>query len=183
MASHPEVAARAQREVDEQLAGRDPDAATASALPYLQATLKEAMRLYPPVAGVMTRRVVRPFELAGRTLQARTLLRITPWVIQRDARWFPEPGRFRPERFLDETAAVPRSAWMPFGVGPRVCIGQHFAMLEMTLVAALLLQRCTLQCVPGEPDPRPRMYVTLRPDRPLQLRLRRRVTAPAVGDA
>ena len=183
MAGHPEVSARAQREVDEQLAGRDPDAATASSLPYLQATLKEAMRLYPPIAGVMTRRVVRPFELAGRTLQARTLLRITPWVIQRDARWFPEPGRFRPERFLDETAAVPRSAWMPFGVGPRVCIGQHFAMLEMTLVAALLLQRCTLQCVPGEPDPRPRMYVTLRPDRPLQLRLRRRVTAPAVGDA
>lgn len=184
LAAHPEAAARALQEVDEQLQGREPDAATAVAsLPYLQATLKEAMRLFPPVAALMTRRVERPFELAGRTLKAGTLLRITPWVIQRDERWWPDPGCFRPERFLDDNASAPRSAWMPFGAGPRVCIGQHFAMLEMTLVAALLLQHCTLHRVPGEPEPRPRMYVTLRPDRPLRLRLRRRAKAAAVRRA
>ncbi|MBQ0945720.1 cytochrome P450 [Ideonella sp. 4Y16] len=174
MASHPEAAARARQEVDEHLAGRDPTAADGAALPYLAATLKEAMRLYPPVAAVMTRRATRGFELAGRPLPAGTLLRVTPWVIQRDPRWFPEPEAFRPERFLADDPAQPRSAWMPFGVGPRVCIGQHFAMLEMTLVAALLLQRCTLETLPGEPAPQPRMYVTLRPTLPVRLRLQRR---------
>lgn len=174
LASHPEAAAQACAEVDEQLAGRDPTAADSANLPYLIATLKEAMRLYPPIAALLTRRAKRDFELAGRQVPRGTLLRITPWVIQRDPRWFPEPEAFRPGRFLRDEPAHPRSAWMPFGVGPRVCIGQHFAMLEMTLVAALLLQRFTLQTLPGEPPPRPQMYVTLRPDAPLRLCLRRR---------
>jgi cytochrome P450 len=174
LACHPEAAARATEEVDRHLAGRDPTAADGAALPYLAATLKEAMRLYPPIAALMTRRATRSFELAGRQVPSGTLLRITPWVIHRDPRWFPEPEAFRPERFLRDEPAQPRSAWMPFGVGPRVCIGQHFAMLEMTLVAALLLQRCTLQTLPGERLPNPRLHVTLRPDAPLRLRLRRR---------
>ncbi|MBP7667074.1 MAG: cytochrome P450 [Burkholderiaceae bacterium] len=178
MASHPDAAASAQAEVDAVLSQRAPTAADAPRLPRLAATLKEAMRLYPPVAALMTRRVLKPFALGSRTVPARTLLRVTPWVIQRDARWFAEPHAFRPERFLVEDAALPRGAWMPFGAGPRVCIGQHFAMLEMTLVAALLLQRCTLHTVPGEPPPRPRMYVTLRPDAPLRLTLRRRTPPP-----
>ncbi|MBQ0961006.1 cytochrome P450 [Ideonella sp. 4Y11] len=178
IASHPAVAERARDEVDRHLAGRDPAATDVASLPYLGATLKEAMRLYPPIAALLTRRVKRPFALAGRTVPAGTLLRVTPWVIQHDPRWFPEPQAFHPERFLVDEPAQPRSAWMPFGVGPRVCIGQHFAMLEMTLVAALLLQRCTLETLPHEPPPQPRMYVTLRPDAPLRLRLRRRAVLP-----
>lgn len=62
----------------------------------------------------------------------------------------------------------PRGAWLPFGTGPRVCIGQHFALLEMTLVAAMLLQRFQIQTVPGEPVPRPDLNVTLRPAVPLR---------------
>jgi cytochrome P450 len=174
LATHPETADRARQEVDSVLAGREPAAVDAAALPYLCATLKEAMRLYPPIAALMTRRATRSFDLAGRSLPAGTLLRITPWVIHRDPRWFPQPEAFRPDRFLVEDPNQPRSAWMPFGVGPRVCIGQHFAMLEMTLVAALLLQRCTLETLPDEPPPQARMYVTLRPAAPLRLRLRRR---------
>lgn len=181
MAAHPDAMARAHDEVDRVLAGRDPAAADAAALPFLAATLKEAMRLYPPVSALMTRRVQRSFSLAGRTVPAGTLLRITPWVIQRDARWFEQPEAFRPERFLHDDPTQPRSAWMPFGVGPRVCIGQHFAMLEMTLVAALLLQRYTLEPPPPPAQvlPGPRMAVTLRPSLPLRLRLRRRAAQPS----
>lgn len=132
------------------------------------------MRLYPPVGALMSRRVIKPLHLGAWTVPAGALLRITPWVIQRDARWFPEPKVFRPERFVAAAEPPPRGAWMPFGTGPRVCIGQHFAMLEMTLVAALLLQRYELLTVPGEAPPEPEFNVTLRPSKPLQLRLRRR---------
>jgi cytochrome P450 len=174
MASHPEAAARARAEVDGVLAGRPPQAAHAAGLPWLNATLKEAMRLYPPVAAIMTRRTVRPMTLGGWTIPARAMLRITPWLLQRDPRWFELPEAFRPERFLPGAPAPERGAWMPFGAGPRVCLGQHFAMLEMTLVAALLLQRYTLAPVPNGPAPKPVLQVTLRPDRPLHLLLQRR---------
>lgn len=178
MASHPEAAQRAAAEVDAVLQARDPANEDLPRLPYLAATLKESMRLYPPVAALMTRRVVRGFRLRGIDLPVGTLVRITPWVIHRDGRWFKEPTRFLPERFIGPAPAMPRGAWMPFGAGPRVCIGQHLAITEMTLVAAMLLQRCTLHRVPGEPEPQPRLHVTLRPARPLRLQLRRRAARP-----
>jgi len=164
------------------LAGRDPTPADAGALGWLVATLKESMRLYPPVGALMSRRVKRPMRVGGYDIPAGALLRITPWVIQRDARWFAAPDVFRPERFLEESAGTPRSAWMPFGAGPRVCIGQHFALLEMTLVGAMLLQRYALRTVPGTAAPRPVLNVTLRPDAALRLNFARRQGASLQTD-
>jgi cytochrome P450 len=170
LAAHPEAQARAQAEVDAVLQGRSPGA-DAAALPWLSATLKEAMRLYPPVAALMTRRLVRAVTVGGVTLPARTLVRVTPWLLHRDPRWWPEAEAFRPERFLPGAPDdIPRGAYIPFGLGPRVCLGQHFAVLEMTLIAALLLQRFTLAPV-GDTPPEPRMAVTLRPEGGLRLRL------------
>ncbi|MCE4539567.1 cytochrome P450 [Pelomonas sp. P7] len=172
MAAHPEAQARARAEVDTLLAGRVPSADDAGALPFLGATLKEAMRLYPPVAAMLTRRLTREVTLGGVRLPARTLVRVTPWLLHRDPRWWPrEPDGFRPERFLPEAPDdIPRGAYIPFGLGPRVCLGQHFAMLEMTLIAALVLQRFELSPV-GPAAPRPRMAVTLRPEGGLTLKL------------
>jgi cytochrome P450 len=171
MAEHPQAAARAQAEVDTLLAGRTPRAEDAVALPWLSATLKEAMRLYPPVAAVMTRRTTQNITLGGCAVAKGSLLRITPWVIQRDARSFDAPDEFRPERFLPDAPSPPRGAWMPFGAGPRVCLGQHFAQLEMTLVAALLLQRCRLALPVDAPPADPVLNVTLRPRHGLHLML------------
>jgi cytochrome P450 len=176
MAEHPQAAARAQAEVDSLLAGRAPRAEDATALPWLTATLKEAMRLYPPVAAVMTRRTTADITLGGHAVAKGSLLRITPWVIQRDPRWFDSPDQFRPERFMPDAAPPPRGAWMPFGTGPRVCLGQHFAMLEMSLVAALLLQRCTLALPSDAPPADPVLNVTLRPRHGLHLMLSSRST-------
>jgi cytochrome P450 len=173
MATHPEAQARAHAEVQAVLGTREPQAADAPALDWLGATLKEAMRLYPPVAALMSRRVKRPLQLGPWTLPAGAMLRITPAVIQRDARWFPEPEVFRPERFVSTAAAPPRGTWMPFGTGPRVCIGQHFAVLEMTLIAAMWLQRYRLQALPEQAPPVPELNVTLRPRAPLRLQLLR----------
>jgi cytochrome P450 len=171
MAEHPQAAARAQAEVDTLLAGRAPRAEDTTALLWLTATLKEAMRLYPPVAAVMTRRTTADITLGGHAVAKGSLLRITPWVIHRDARWFDAPDEFRPERFMPEALPPPRGAWMPFGTGPRVCLAQHFAMLEMTLVAALLLQRCALALPSGAPPAEPELNVTLRPRHGLHLML------------
>ena len=174
MAEHPAAAERARAEVDEVLGPRDPVPADLPALPWLSATLKEAMRLYPPIAAVMTRRATADLKVQGYTVPRGTMLRITPWVLQRDPRSFPEPDAFRPERFLPGAPPPPRGAWMPFGAGPRVCIGQHFAMQEMQLVAAMLLQRCTLALPPGAPPAVPELHVTLRPRGGLRLRVTRR---------
>lgn len=179
MARHPEAQARAAAEVADTLGGRAPGADAVQALPWLTATLKEAMRLYPPVAALMTRRLLRPVTLGDVEIPARTMVRVTPWLMHRDPRWWPdEPEAFRPGRFMPATpgqpvAASPRGAYIPFGLGPRVCLGQHFAQLEMTVIAALLLQRFELRPT-QEPDPVPRMAVTLRPAGGLRLQLRRR---------
>ncbi|WP_374566373.1 cytochrome P450 [Ideonella sp.] len=178
MAEHPEVARRAQQEVDAALGSREPGAEDLPALPWLTATLKEAMRLYPPIAALMSRRTTREITLGGWVIPPGAMLRITPWVLQRDARSFSEPDRFMPERFMPDAPPPPRGAWMPFGSGPRVCIGQHFAMLEMTLVAALLLQRYTLALPPGAGQAEPVMNVTLRPRGGVRLLLQRRTPRP-----
>ncbi|MED5620214.1 cytochrome P450 [Ideonella sp. BN130291] len=182
MACHPAAQQAAHKEVLAALGGREPTAADAPALDWLGASLKEAMRLYPPVGALMSRRVIKPLRLGQWHVPAGALLRITPWVIQRDPRWFAEPGAFRPERFLSSAEAPPRGSWLPFGTGPRVCIGQHFAMLEMTLVAAMLLQRYEIQLVAGEPVPQPEMSVTVRPAAPLRLLLLRRPMPRPQGD-
>ena len=179
MASHPQAQTRAAAEIDTCLAGQPPGADAIQALPWLTATLKEAMRLYPPVAAVMTRRLTREIELGGVRLPARTLVRVTPWLLHRDPRWWPhEPEAFRPERFMAATDEwtpdpIPRGAYIPFGLGPRVCLGQHFAQLEMTVIAVLLLQRFRLSTLTDTP-PTPRLAVTLRPEGGLSLKLEAR---------
>jgi cytochrome P450 len=173
LARNPEAAARAAQEVDEQLQGREPGPDDLAALPWLGATLKEAMRLYPPIAALLTRRTTRAISLGGYTLPARAMLRFTPWVLHHDERYFAQAETFRPERFMPEAEPPPRGVYLPFGAGPRVCLGQHFAVLEMTLIAAMLLQRYRLGSLTS-PMPQPRLHVTLRPHVPVRLQLQRR---------
>lgn len=109
MARHPAAAARAQAEVDTVLAGRAPGPDDLAALPWLTATLKETLRLYPPVAAVMTRRTTAPLQLGRWQIPAGALLRFTPWVLQRDSRHFEDPSAFRPGALPARSAsAAPR---------------------------------------------------------------------------
>ena len=171
IARHPEVAERIHAEVDTVLQGQAPTPNSLQQLPWLQASLKEAMRLYPPAAVLMTRRVCKPVKAGPWTLPKGQLINFTPYVIQRNARWFDAPDEFRPERFLPGAPDIPRGAWLPFGTGPRVCIGQHFAMLEMGLIAAILLQRFNFQWPTGAVWPAGVMAVTMRPATPIRLHL------------
>jgi cytochrome P450 len=171
MAAHPDAQAAARAEVDAVLQGSAPTAADLPALDYLGRTLQETLRLYPAAPVLISRRALRPVTLGGWQLPARTIFAVPLHLMHHDARWFPEPQAFRPERFAEGAPAIPRGAFMPFGTGPRVCLGQHLALAEMTLLAAMFLQRYSVAVPSGMAPPRPVFNITLRPETPLTLRL------------
>ncbi|WP_413674906.1 cytochrome P450 [Massilia cellulosiltytica] len=171
MAANPSAQAAARAEVDAVLEGRLPTAADLPALDYLGRTLQETLRLYPAAPILITRRSVRPITLGGWQLPARTMFGIPLHLMHHDARWFPQPDAFRPERFAPGAPTIPRGAFMPFGTGPRVCLGQHLALAEMTLLAAMFLQRYMVVAPAGMAPPKPVFNITLRPETPLTLRL------------
>jgi cytochrome P450 len=171
MAAHPSAQAAARAEVDSVLQGRAPTAADLPALDYLGRSLQETLRLYPAAPVLISRRSRRPITLGGWQFPARTIFGVPVQLMHHDARWFPEPQAFRPERFADGAPAIPRGAFMPFGTGPRVCLGQHLALAEMTVIAAMFLQRYEVEVPAGMAPPRPVLNITLRPETPLSLRL------------
>ncbi|HEX5660369.1 MAG TPA: cytochrome P450 [Polyangiales bacterium] len=116
---------------------------------YLDAVLRESMRLYPP-AYALGREVIEDFELDGFPIPRGSNLVVSPYATHRNPAYFAEPERFRPERWLDGSLRdLPRCAYMPFGAGPRFCVGTHFAWLEATLVLKALLQAADFDVEPG----------------------------------
>jgi cytochrome P450 len=182
MATHPEAASRLREELDlacERTAAPEDMAR----LPYLNATLKEAMRLYPPTWALFTRIAQRAVTIGETPVPRGSLVVIPIWHLHHDARSFPEPEAFRPERFLPGAPPVPRSAYMPFGAGPHFCLGQHFASVEMALVAAQLLRQFDLSLAEGAVLPEPVLDITLKPRTPLTVQFTRRQGAAASAAA
>ncbi len=131
-------------------------------LPITTRVLKEAMRLYPP-APFVSRRAAEPVTLGGVDIPAQTFVNIPIWAIHRHKRLWQSPDRFDPDRFLPEAEArLPRTQFMPFGFGPRTCIGNAFAMIEGTVVLAGLVRGARFE-TDGRHLPEPVSRVTLRP--------------------
>jgi cytochrome P450 len=123
----------------------------------------------------MGREALEDIELGGNPIPKGTLVLASQWVIQRDARWFPAPLEFRPERWTDEfRGALPRFAYFPFGGGARSCIGENFAWTEMVLVLATVASRWRLSMTPESEAIQPFPRISLGQDRPVRLRLDRR---------
>src|SRR5918993_2195555 len=141
-------------------------------LTYTRAVLDEVMRLYPP-AYVIVRAARQPDNVAGVTMKPGDLAIISPWVLHRHRKYWHEPDAFAPERFLPGAPAVDRFAYLPFGVGPRVCIGAHFALTEATLVLAELMRSFRIELVTDQPV-LPVAVVTTQPDHAPLFRLHRR---------
>jgi unspecific monooxygenase len=173
MAANPAAQRAARAEVRACLGDAAPTPDTLPALRYVTQTLKETLRLYPAAPMLIARRATAPFTLGPWRVPARTMLSVPTLLMHRDPRWFDDPLAFRPERFAADAPAPPRGAYLPFGAGPRVCLGQHLAMTEMTVIAARILQRFALSAPAGMAEPRPVMNVTLRPDTPLHLNVAR----------
>lgn len=142
---HPDVQEAVRAEVADVAGSRTPTAADAHELALTSAVLKEALRLYPSVP-FFGRRVVAEDELLGHPVPVGTAVIVAPWNIHRRPDLWPDPLRFDPTRFLQETETPRhRYAWMPFGGGPRACIGQHFSLLEGALALAVILRRYSLE--------------------------------------
>jgi len=161
---HPDAALRAEREVRQVLGGRRPSFADLPALSYTRAVLDEALRLFPP-AWVIAREAKETCQVGEFSCPKQSEILIVPWVMHRDPRFFEQPELFRPERWLTKTE-LPRCVYLPFGAGPRVCIGNHFALTEGLLVLAACLSRGQFRLEQG-PILKLSPAITLRPKGPV----------------
>ena len=172
LAQSPDVEKKLHEEID-QLEGRPPAMDDVPRLKYTDMILKEVMRLYPPAYGV-GRSAIADCELGGFHVPAKTQVFAFQWAIHRDPRFFAEPDRFHPERWTDEfTANLPKYAYFPFGGGPRICIGNTFAMMEMVLVMATIAQKFRFRMtVPRSVEIEPAMSLRPRGGIPLVIESR-----------
>ena len=173
LAQHPHVEERLVAEWREVLNGRPPTPDDLARLPYTEAVILEAMRIYPPV-WLLGRQAIRPCELGGYSVRPGTTIFMSQWVMHRHPDYFPEPTVFRPERWLDGLAKrLPKFAYFPFGGGPRVCIGNTFSMMEAGLILPMLGQSWRFTHDPTQPVSLQPM-ITLQPKPGIYARLSRR---------
>lgn len=174
LAKHPEARGKVEAELD--ALGRTPSYDDLARLPYTLAVLKESMRLYPP-AYVLARRAIEDVTVGGHRIERGTICLVSVIGIHRRAEHYPDPERFDPERFLGEKEKqLPRCAYLPFGAGPRICIGNHFASMEGHLLLATIARHARFALAsdrPVELEP----LVTLRPKGGLPVRVSRRTGA------
>jgi cytochrome P450 len=162
LAQHPEVEARLHEEFDCVLGSRPPTVADLPRLPYTDRVVTETLRVYPTV-WMLGREATEPLDLGGYRIPVGMTIFMPQWVIHRDSRWFDDPEVFRPDRWANGLMQrIPRYAYFPFGGGPRICIGNSFAMMEATLILATIAQKYHLALAPDAViTPLPSM--TLRP--------------------
>ena len=173
LSQNPDVEKKLWSELRRVLNGRSPRMADLPALPYTERVIKEAMRLYPPV-WALVRNPLKDCALGGYRIPARTTILMSQWVMHRDPRYYDEPERFNPDRWLDaRSRAMPKFAYFPFGGGPRTCIGASFATTEAALVLATIAQKYQIRVTPDHvvaPIP----TITLRPRHGIQVAVARR---------
>jgi cytochrome P450 len=177
LARRPALAARARAELDAVLGERRPGPEDLPALPFVGAIIDESLRMYPP-AWAIGREATEPFVLRGADgrswdIEIGDNLFISPWLVHRDPRWWPEPIRFAPQRWL-EPHDRPKFAFFPFGGGPRICIGNYFAKLEAVLILAVWLRELDIEIEEPPLGLELLPSITLRPVQALPLTARRR---------
>jgi cytochrome P450 len=175
LAQNPEAEAKLFQELDRVLAGQAPSYEDLPHLRYTDWVVKESLRLYPPAYGVV-RTALKDCEIGGYSVPAGATLAIFPWTVHRDPRYFERPLEFVPERWDNDFArGLPRCAYFPFGVGPRVCIGNYFATTELVLMLAAIARKFQFKLAPGH-----RVLLspslTLRPRKGIRVVLKKRQT-------
>ena len=175
LGQHPEAEARMAAEIADVLGDRPATAHDLPRLKYTESVVMESMRIYPP-AWAMSRESIGPFELGGYAFPAGMTIFISPWILHRNPRYFEEPDAFRPQRWMGNLVhELPRFAYMPFGGGPRICIGQRFAMIEAILILATMAQRFAAE-LQSDHKVTPFPSITLRPKGGVWVKIKDRQT-------
>ncbi|MEM6255643.1 MAG: cytochrome P450 [Cyanobacteria bacterium P01_D01_bin.156] len=173
LAQHPDIEEQLATELHTVLAGRSPTVDDYPRLAFTTQVVKETLRLYPP-AWAIGRTVAKPCEVGGVELKPGSFVFMSPWIVQRDPRYFEQPDSFIPQRWSDGfEKQLPTFAYFPFGGGPRVCIGQAFAMMELVLVLATICQQFRFDLVNDKPVELWGAF-TLRPRHGIQMALVKR---------
>jgi cytochrome P450 len=179
LATHPDARARFHEEVDRVLQGRTPSAEDLEHLPYTRAVFEESLRLYP-TAPLIQRKVATPTTVRGLSLPQGARVLINLYNLHRHPDFWPHPEQFLPERWLGSDRPCARYAYLPFGAGPRACVGLHFASVEGLLLLALIGRRYDLQLAQDRIELQ--LMVTLRPKGGLRMVRQPRIT-PTVSAA
>lgn len=166
LALHPDIQDRARQEAQSVLQGRICEGADVAQLPYIRQIIDETMRLYPP-APLVSRTALQSDTLCGREIRKRDTLIIPIYAIHRHHLYWKDPDYFDPDRFADRKS-IERFSYLPFGDGPRICIGASFAIQEAVIILSSVLSKLKFTW-PGGPDPVPTMILTLRPEGGLNL--------------
>ena len=162
LAHSPEWQGRVRTQATAQLMGRAAGPQDLDAMPLVEQVLDEAMRLYPPV-GLLARTAVAKDQLCGRTVQPNDIVFLPIWALHRHDMWWQRPEKFDPGRFAPENRGkLNKYQYLPFGAGPRVCVGADFAMMQARIILATLVSR--FRFTPASPGPRPVMMMTVRPE-------------------
>jgi cytochrome P450 len=173
LSTHPEVEARLVDELHRALGSRTPTIADLPNLPYTEMIVREALRLYPPAPG-FTREPIEDVRIGGFDVPKGSLVTVITYALHRDPRFFNDPETFDPMRFAPGwEERIPRYAYLPFGGGPRVCIGNGFAMVEARLILATVSQRCRLSLEPDQ-EVVPVQLVTVRPRNGIRMKVTKR---------
>ena len=181
LAMHPWAEARLEQELDEVLGDRSPTAEDLPKLVYLRKVLDEAMRLYPPLP-VMPRVATEDDLVCGRPIPRKSVVVVMPWLVHRHKKLWHEPDRFDPERFTPEAvAARSRYAYLPFSIGPHICIGASLALVEILITVAVLARRFRFRLVAGQAI-EPIAWTSLRPGRGIRMTVEPRQPAPALRE-
>lgn len=173
LSQYPDAEKKLHAELETVVAGRIPTAADLPKLVYCKMVVEEAMRLYPPV-WMFPRDAVADDEIGGYKIPKGTILLLCQFLAQRHPDYWENPEVFDPERFAPEKAGLrSQMAYYPFGMGPRTCIGNHFAIMEAQLVLAIIAQKFRPRPLAGQ-DIRPQSMATFRPAHGIHMKLERR---------
>ena len=172
LASSPAEQERVATEVRSIDLASDSAADALANLPYTKAVVNEALRLYPP-AFALARMAIGPDRFGDVSVPPGALIMMSPWILHRHSRLWQDPHAFNPSRFLGEAPLAHRFAYMPFGAGPRICIGAQLALTEACLVLAMMVQRFHVELADGAPV-LPVAVIVTQPDHPAPFRLRPR---------